>query len=314
MRWFVAVAMGIGLAGCSGGDGKGDAEALVFEAANNYEFEGTFTIETYEVAPGEHFCVDWSAIGTDIRGRAFDPADVDQVAFLQFDADQPGVLEEIDTNQLRQDDAAYQYLWDQTGGATSACSQDFEIIGNFFDPALLVEESDKTWVLSLIDLDLGKNDILMTAFVAPTVGATATEVALSDTTAILDYTVDIDGKPGIVASAAAGSWTLDWSSITDDVNGVPFDALLGDELLIAHYADYAEVSEVESVFLRLDTEATETYVLDVFGEVDADLSEAETAEGDGFGGFTTDGVWLVAISCTTCTSPVPQLLAWIDVQ
>lgn len=301
------------LAGCSG-DGKGKGEDLVFEDANNYAFDGTFTIETVEVEPGQDFCVDWSGITTDIRGRAFDATDVDQVALLQFDLTQSDVLDQIDTNQLRQDDAAYQYLWTQPGGASTMCATEAEIIGNFFDPALLVEESDKTWVLSLIDLDTGKNDILMTAFVAPTDGSTNHDYAFTDTTASLAYTVDIDGKDPIVATAAAGSWTLDWSGVTNDVNGMPFDPLLGDELLIAHYADYTSVAEVEDVFLRLDTEASETYVLNVYGEVDADLSTAETDDGDGFGGFTTDGVWLVAISCTTCTSPVPQLLAWIDVK
>jgi hypothetical protein len=302
------------LAGCPGGSGKGDAEALVLEDANNFEFEGTFTIETFDVEPGVDFCADWSGMTTDIRGRPFDPLDVDQVALLQFDLTPPEVLEQIDTNQLRQDDAAYQYLWSQPGGASSACATEFEIIGNFFDPALLVEESDKTWVLSLIDLDTGKNDILTTAFVAPTDGSVNHDVVTSDATAVLDYTVDIDGKDPIVATADAGAWTLDWSGVTNDVNGVPFDSLLGDELLIAHYEDYTDVSEVESVFLRLDTEASETWILNVFGELDADLSDAETADGDGFGGFTTDGVWLVAVSCTTCTSPVPQLLAWIDVK
>jgi hypothetical protein len=309
-KWTVMVLV---LGGCPGG-GKGDLETLVFEEANNFEFNGTFTIDAVEIELQADFCMDWSAITTDIRGRAFDPADVDQVALLQFDLDQAAVLDQIDTNQLRQDDATYQYIWDQPGGESSACAVDFEIIGNAFDVNLLNEEPDKTWVVSLIDLDAGTNDIMMTAFVLPTDGSTNNELAFTDTTAVLDYTVDIAGKPGIAATAAAEGWVLDWSAVSTDVNGQPFDPLLGDQLLVAHYATYTDVAEVEAVFLRLDTEATETWTLNVFGAVDADLSTAETSDGDGFGGFTTDGVWMVAVSCSSCTSPVPQLLGWVDVQ
>lgn len=303
--------VGLFLAGCPG---KGDGETIAFEDRNNYAFDGTFTIDSVQVGTGANFCIDWSAVTTDIRDRAFDPVDVDQVALLQFDLTPSEVADQIDTNQLRQDDASNQYLWSQPGGESSACTQDFEIIGNAFDPAVLVEDDAKTWIVSLIDLDTGKNDILMTLFVEPAEASENDAVAVTDASAELDYTVDIAGKPGLAATADAGAWTLDWSAVTNDVNGTPFDPLLGDELLIAHYSGFASVNEVEGVFLQLDTVADETFTMDVYGEVDADLSGAEDAGGQGFGGFTTDGVWLVAVSCTTCTSPVPMLLGWVDVK
>lgn len=312
-RWLV---FGFVMAcGGSGGGGCGKkSDAILFEAKNNYSFTGEFTIQETEVAVDENFCIDWSAITVDVRGREFDPNDVDQLALLRFDLTQAEVEEQIDTNQLKQDDAAYQYLLD-AGGVSTACSQDFDIIGNAFDPALLTDDGSVTWVLSLIDLDLGTNDVMMTVFVVPTDGSDNDQVVLQDGSASLTYEVDIDGKPGIVATTEVGdTLILDWSGITKDVNGQPFDPLLGDELLVAHYADYQDASEVEAVFLRLDTEATDIYKLDVFGEVDADLLTAEDVDGKSFPGFTKDGAWLVGVSCTTCTSPVPMLLGWVDVQ
>ena len=124
-------------------------------------------------------------------------------------------------------------------------------------------------------------------------------------------TLDIAGKPTIETKADAGPYTLDWSAVTTDVNGQTFDSLLGDRLLVAHY-DAGDAAAVEDQFLTLDESAAEKWTWDVFGKTDADLSLPDL-NGDSFSGFTTDGVWLVAISCSTCTSPVPLLLSVVSV-
>ena len=57
VAWVVVL-----MAGCGNG--------LVFEQQNNYEFSGQLGLETVTVQSQTDLTIDWSAVTTDIRGRA----------------------------------------------------------------------------------------------------------------------------------------------------------------------------------------------------------------------------------------------------
>lgn len=308
MKGWVALA----LVGCSGG---GSAD-LVFEQANNFEYKGVVTLESIDVESHADFCADWSAVTVDLRGRAFDPAKVEQIYLLELDLTQDEVEAKIAANTLVQADAATQWIGELDNPTdTEICASAFEIIGNVLDTGPdgpLDENADQTWLMSLVDIVDGVTDVLTSVFVVPTDGSTNHDVLFTDTSSQLDVqTLDIAGKPAIETQADIGPYTLDWSAVTTDVNGQTFDPLLGDRLLVAHY-DADDASAVEGQFLTLDESAAEKWTWDVFGKTDADLSLPDL-NGASFDGFTADGVWLVAISCSTCTSPVPLLLSVVSV-
>jgi len=300
-------------AGCGAGGAGGD---LVFIDANNYSFDGELTLETIEVAPAVDATVDWSAITTDLRGRAFDGT-VDQILLVEFVLPKDEILSRSVNNDLFQEDSQSQFLFDPAPDATSAALTEFEIIGNPFDPtdpgANWAPAPDRNWLISLAGLPDGRIDVLMSAFVDPTDGVTEAEVPLTDSSSSLTFDVDLHSMPAIEADEDASSYTLDWGDVSTDVNGKSYDNLLADELLIAHYADAVGPEDIEEVFLRLDSEATSLFRMSAFGRNDAELSDATDADGNAFSGFTTDGVWLVGMACSTCTSPVPFLIGVVDV-
>lgn len=307
MRGWVALA----LVGCSGGSGD-----LVFEDANNFEYKGLVTLESVEVQSKADFCADWSAVTTDLRGRVFDPAKIEDVYLLELDLTQAEVEAKIAANTLVQSDAATQWINERTDGTDmTVCASEFSIIGNSLDTGPdgpLDENPAQTWLMSLVDIVDGVTDVLTSVFVVPTDASSDHDVVFTDDSSHLDLqTLDIASKPPIETKADLSAYTLDWSAVTTDVNGQAFEPLNGDRLLVARY-DAADATAIEDSFLTLDESAAEKWTWDVFGKTDADLMLPDI-NGETFTGFTTDGVWLVAISCSTCTSPVPLLLSVVTV-
>lgn len=312
------VAVVLALAACSGDGGK-DKDAveysadLVFEDANNYSYTGELEIELVEVASGGDACADWSGVDTDLRGRPLSPDGVEQVLLVEFNLTPEQIIEKVEVNDLAQSDTQSQWLYFNTGGASSVCLSDFSIIGNPFDPATyMTENASRTWLMSLVALPEGRLDILMSQFLVPKASSSNLSIPYANDSSVLTADADFSSMPAIETQEGLGEYTLDWSGVTVDVNGKAFDPLLGDELLVAHY-DVSAPADVEDLFLRLDSEAESLYRLNVYGLTYAELTDAEDASGNPFPGFTADGVWLVGILCTTCTAPVPLMVGVVSV-
>ncbi len=314
-RWIA-----LALVGCKGGGGDETDPNLDFLDENNFEYKAEVAIESTDVAANTDFCGDWSAITTDLRGRPLAPGDVEQVALLEFDLTQAEVAAKVADNTLKQSDAATLWTWDNTNGESSVCASQFEIIGQVLDPTApepLDENPAQSWLMSLLKVSAGYNDVLSSVFVNPLESSSNTEITFTDTSSVLTITkLDIAGKPTLKTAAGHDAYFLDWGNVTTDVNGQAFDPLFGDVLAVARF-DVADPAELDELFLRLDTEAAEYYTMpeteSIFGKTEAELSKLTLADGTPFAGFTTDGVWVVAISCSTCTSPVPLLLGVVEV-
>ncbi|MEZ4237650.1 MAG: hypothetical protein R3F59_16185 [Myxococcota bacterium] len=303
------------LAACSGG--KGNDGDLVFEDANNYDFSAVFAADAIEVQSQSDLTIDWSALTTDVRGRPVVPADIEKVSLLNVSAPLNDVIDMIANNDLGQDVTQDVYLYDNDG-STSCYLSDFSITSIPIDLSLLTEDANSTWVLSLLNQpggEFGSNvrtDILHTLFLVPQDAGTNTDVAFVDGISSLDVTVDIAGAAAIPTTADADTYSLSWKDVTVDTFGHPFQPELADELIIGHFD--GTVADVEADFLRLD-ETPELYRVDVLGSTKLDdLSTALDSSGNAFGGFTADGTWLVGIICSKCATPVPLILAHVDVQ
>lgn len=288
---------------------------MVFTDANNYTFESEFQIGAVEVMPEADLLIDWSGLTTDIRGRAVDPLAIDQVLFVEFGATQAEILEKIDANDLQQSDALNQYLY-FNGGVDNIMVSEMAILGNPFDLTLLQEDASKTWLLSLTNIVEARFDFLMNTFVVPTEGSKNTMVVIDDDSASLTFTVDLATAPALQTAAGLPGYSLDWSAATTDVFGRDLDLALVSRLIIGKVAT-DDIAQVEADFLQLYEKADELYTLDVNGLTFADLTQAtEQTTGATFGGFSTDGTWVVGIECTRqeCTNPAPLLLAVVEVE
>jgi hypothetical protein len=293
--------------GCNGG---GD---LVFAEENLYSFSAGFeTEQILEIEAQQEVTVDWSAMTTDLRGRPLDPSTVEQVALLNVKAPPEEVFRMIAENDIGSDDLQDQTLF-VNDGLTSANLSEFEITDLRFDLALLEERADRTWLVSLMNVSDGRNDILGTAVFQPKAEVDGHEVVFFDgISRLTDVQVDIATKAPLTTKEGLGSYSLDWSGLAVDTFGHAIVAEQADELFIGHYS--GDVASVEADFLQIDTIADELYRLDVYGTTGALLGEAVDARGGSFGGFTRDGTWLVGIVCTGCATPAPLILGHVQVE
>ncbi|MBN1609054.1 MAG: hypothetical protein JW940_20670 [Polyangiaceae bacterium] len=86
-----------------------------------------------------------------------------------------------------------------------------------------------------------------------------------------------------------------------------------DRLLIGFYKEKTP-ADLEARFFDIETLATSLWELALTGGRTADLVQAvEHGTDAAFEGFTrTDGVWILALLCSTCQNPAPVVLTILD--
>lgn len=274
-------------------------------ASDNYMYEGELTIADQAVASKTNLIIDWSALTLDLRGGPFDGTP-DQVLIARSDVERDTLLSMLQSNTMSGSAVPEVYLCEPEHGARAVATADCEIVGNAFDPSGFQDGS--IWVPSLIDIGSGRDELLAVVFFSPTKGEENTVVAFDDNVSVFDHTVQL----GPAVPHCARSRVLDWSSLTKDVFGHPWDTTRADELVLASF-DTDDPATLETDFPRLEDQAIELYRLNVFGLTSANVALASDAEGNPFAGFTGDGTWLWALGCTSCTHPAPLALILADV-
>lgn len=316
--WLVAAL----LVAC-GDKGKDSGELspdLKMGDENSYAYTGEMTIGSVAVAAQVDASVDWCALTTDIRGRPVVPELIDRVLMVEIAATPDEVVHMIETNTLSQEDTVSQFFFmNEEAARCTANLSEFEIIGNSFRVDDFVP-SENTWLMTVTYYEAGVFDFVMPQFVVPSAGEPNDVVGFLDSTSSLAFDADLHSLEPMRTSADFDAWTFDWSAVTKDVYGNPYDDEVGNRVLVGH-VPFDDIADLEAVFLRLDDEADALYRLDqvdgvpvVMGETDADLMLATDASGAAFPGFTTDGIWLVGVECSTCTSPAPLLLGVVEVE
>jgi hypothetical protein len=113
--------------------------------------------------------------------------------------------------------------------------------------------------------------------------------------------------------APDASWVVDWSGLTRDALGNAFAPSRIDGLTVAFYEGMT-LSELEENIVTLDAAATLSFTLEVTGGSTAYLGDARSESAEPFPGFATSssGVWLLALTCSTCLASVPPVLAVLE--
>jgi hypothetical protein len=287
---------------------------LVFTDANNYSYVADLQIGEFVVPTQTAFTVDWSALTVDLRGRTIEDGEIDIVTISEFFLTHEDVMAKVNDNSLDMGDIANYFQYDILDGETSANIEDFEIIGNAFDLTALEPDDTKSWLVSLIDTDGTRSlDIFMSKFVSPSDSGTETAHVVTDACSTLDFTADLASAQFLETGAELGSYTLDFSGVENDANGVPYDTLLGDQLFIVDTGTN-NIDEIADTLLKLFDIAPNTWYASSYGTTFVDLMTAQTLDGESFPGFTSGNYYVIGVECTECTSPAPMFLGLVDVK
>jgi len=293
----------------------GGVNTLTFEDANNYSYQSRIEIQSVTMQAGVDPCFDWSGLTTDIRGRAFD-GDVDEAYFTEMANSQEETVASFEDNTFIQADVDEPFVVNPTDDVRDFCAEQagFAAAGNAFTSDRFEEGED--WLITLTkfrDSPAGGTDPIMSLFVTPDAKSDVNTVVIADDSMSLEITaLDIAGVPTIPVSP--GTRKADWSAVTTDVYGNPFNNQDGNDLFVARF-DVDTPAAIEDVFLTLDTAAAEIYRFDSFGTTELDdLRRATDSDGNAFSGFTRDGVWVFGVACGICNNPAPLLLGVLEVQ
>jgi hypothetical protein len=308
----VAGLLAIALLGCPADTPDGDepdpcetaSADIALADEHNYTFDGALDIHSTPVQPLADLTIDWGSVSHDLLGHDMDPvAEIDSASAIVFGSlSEEEVQEGLSLGTLEQADVTI-FSSQEPGDATQVLLSDMTLFGNDFDIETYLEDGSGTWLLNLATGTVPGVGTRMAAFFQPVDGETNTEVQVTDTSTVLDFTVDLASMTEIHVPAGEPALSVDWSELGTDGQGIDIADGLIDQVMVGHYADLT-VADLEEQFLDIELIADELYSLDLTAGESLDLS---TLVGDAgaFPGIDDQGTWLLALRCMTCINPAP---------
>lgn len=309
----VAVLAGCG-GGSSGGSPSGATGNIVLRDANNYTSTSTLTLPKVETSAGVDLKICWSTLAKDILCHDLNAqADIDNVSFLQVpNLTEDEIQKKLAAGQLPA--SLIKVYRDYHTDHQSTCTMLSAM--TFGGTALAPDQdyaaaSDLRYLLLFSHGTTPGSGARSMMFLEPSASSTNTNVDAPDGCAskTLDFKADIT-TPQPVTVPKTGPFVVDWSALTRDGigNEVIFQKL--DSLIVGFYQGMT-VADLQAKFLNIQLIATAMYQAPIpAGQKSLDLGVTKDAGGTAFPGFTsTDGVWAVALMCSTCQVPAPVALA-----
>ncbi|MCB9759016.1 MAG: hypothetical protein H6739_04185 [Alphaproteobacteria bacterium] len=280
------------------------ADTTVLSDGNNYSFSSTLEADTHTVAARTDLPVDWSGLEIDLQGREVDTlADVDVLTIVILRLDKPDALDAFVNDALLQGDIVSYATCNPPDGVDSVMLSDFDFIGNPVVPEEHILPDQGTWLLSAATL--GRPGALMLNFFDPVDDGPQDPITLATDSADLAYTVDISAGEPVELEGDR----LEWGDLTSDMRGLPIRLSEIDRVTLARFDDTED--EIEDGFLQVDALAEQIWTADIQASVSLELSALTDESGAPFGGLSGEGIWLLALQCTTCANPAPPFLAML---
>jgi len=292
----------------SPGGGSATVGNIVITDQNNYKATSKLGIPRVQTKPQADLDICWTGITKDFLCHAASPSDIDSLNFLQIkNLDESRIESQLTAGQLDSSNVisrSFQTTASSTCTKLSKFSLDTTVVTPSTDYTV---SSTKTYMLLFAHgTKLGSGGRTM-LFLEPTDGSDVTAVdAKTDSCDILKFSSDLSGAT--INVPTSGPYVLDWSKLTQDGLENEFLFTDVDKLQLGFYPDFT-VSKLQERFLDLDLPglASPFYELKITkGATDADLTSATSSSEGKFSGFTkTNGIWAVALRCTTCQVPTP---------
>jgi hypothetical protein len=281
-----------------GSDDGARGNVLLLDA-HNYASTSSLAIPTVETAPAADLEICWPEAVADIRCHDVEPQDdIDTVALLRFlHLSEEQVEVELTSGEIAQSevDGYLEYLTDHESTCAPLSAMTF-----FGTPVEIeeeyVESDDHTYLLLFAAGTTPGVGARTMVFVRPTSNSTNTRVNAPSGCGFLDFSADLaSAEP--VPIPKDGPWVVDWRDVTRDSQGLEIVYQNIDSVQVGFFAGMT-VAELEEEILDLELIATGLWQVELEGGRTADLAE--------------EGVWLLALMCSTCQNPSPIVLAVLE--
>jgi hypothetical protein len=307
--------------GCESTDPVGSLDQgvrgnVLLRDEHNYASTSSLSIPTIETAPEADLEICWPNALTDIRCHDVAPeVDIDTVALLRFlHLSEADVEVELTSGELAQSevDGYLEYLTDHE----STCARLSAM--TFFGTPIEIEEEyvesdDRTYLMLFAAGTTPGVGAKTMVFVKPTSSSTNTRVDAVAGCGFLDFSAELTSVEKLPIPQD-GPWVIDWRDVTRDSlgNEIVFESI---DSVVVGFFEGMTLAEIEAQILDLELIATSMWEVELEGGRTADLADARGRDGEGsFPGFAQDeeGVWLLALMCSTCQNPSPIVLTAIE--
>lgn len=312
----VALASALSTAAC-GDDASppttsGDAVMLV--DANNYTANSILTLPSIPVAAGQDVTLCWDQLTQDMQCHGVVPTtDVDLVSLLRFDnKTKPEVAHMLGVGRIRMQDFSLLVDYQTTDGSTCAQLSQLTNFGSPWDMATEFTMNPSSVYVAVFARGTTPGvGALTMVFLDPSSAESNLQVSATDGCAILDFQANLAGVTP-VQMPAAGPFLVDWSMVTRDSTLEPLPRASVDQVLLGFYPGLT-AQQLQEQILDLELIAAPLYRAPLTPpQQTVDLTTAVDATGTPFSGFTrTDGVWALAVMCSSCQNPAPSILTII---
>jgi hypothetical protein len=310
-------------AGCISAMASDGSLQLDAMAANNYTFTSNVTVNVQNVAANSGLTIDWSGLTVDLLNHNIDPATnvvtvLMAVLRLTVDEFQMKVNANESLEQYNSCAAAYY----PTAGETSADLYDFLVPGEmtpiaqedidaYLDPAVY-DPAEFTYAVLVQDHPDPAIGVRMVQPIRLDTTSVDTTVFVDNDSASLTYETDLTAVQPVEVPAGTGNITINWSALVETANnalGQIWKQRKADEVMVGHYP--MTPAEMSTRFLDLEEPgvATRLYRGEVVAGAFKLMSELTDGTGQAFAGIdSSEGTWIVAVNCSTCTNPAPWFL------
>jgi len=175
---------------------------------------------------------------------------------------------------------------------------------NTADPNFAYPQDKYTFLaMASTGTEVGKGSRMLALFnIDPT--ATDTQLTLTNDSTKLSYSVDLARAAPMEVPPGVSALTIDWSQMTVNSIGNPYNYYQITSAAVAHYAGKS-LPDLQSQFLQLEEIADGWWSGPVLSGNTINLGALVDRNGAAFPGIDGDGVWMAALFCTGCNNPAP---------
>ena len=312
----LAAGLLVSLAGCNGKDddtaGVCEPGTVSLTDANNFTYSGDLTLPVYTTVSAADVNICWDQVINDLQCHGMDPAtEIDNVAMVRYPLlTHEEIQNGLSQNQLNQADIGGYLSYEPEDGETCINLDSMTLFGTEVDIADQYNlESESYMLLLATGTSIGVGTRML-AFLEPSETSDNTQVDVEEGCSVLDFEADVQSSEDPLI-CGEGSWPIEWSTLTADGLGNELQLSDVDNLSLGFY-EGVSAADLESQFLDLELIATTWWSLDLEEGVSADLADAATTDGQTFDGFGGDGVYVLALRCSSCYNPAPLFLTVLN--
>lgn len=279
--------------------------------AQQFAYESSLELPVVELAQGADSWIDWSGLSTDMLGLPLDPAqDVDSSVVAWFGTlSRTELATAIAHDSLPQTDLVL-YASCAPGAVAGCALSTYDLFGNPINAQESFYPGEGTW-LAAISAANEDGAVRYQSLLALEPSATATNERATFEEGACRFEVEVDLDAGLPIKVPEGAIPpLDWSGLTVDGRGAALALQRVDRIRVARF-DSLDLATLEGRLAELDQLADESWRWGVTGTTEADLHDLPDG-GSAFPGFSADGLWLLSLECSICTSPMPLFVGVVE--